>query len=324
MRGHRADWYSCGVNGIEISRRHYLAEVAPGLAGVPHAAALLGPGSEILGYDDEVSPDHDFGPRVQVFYPDHDTVGEFFSGWLGFDPAEGVSVADWLLTPTQIFASLTRGAVFHDPSGELGARRAAISFYPDDIWRYALAAAWRKVGQEESFVARTGSTGDDLGSRVLAARLVRELIRIAFLVERCWAPYGKWLGRAFGELKVAGRLSPLLSSALSATSWRSREEALVAAASLLGSATNDLGLGEALDPSPRQFYTRDIRVVGADRWTCALTAAITDPDLRALLDRLGTRLAIPKIPGTIDQVVDNTDILGDVARCRAASALLGL
>jgi hypothetical protein len=31
------------------------------------------------------------------------------------DPANGMSVADWLLTPTQILASRTAGAVFHDP-----------------------------------------------------------------------------------------------------------------------------------------------------------------------------------------------------------------
>ena len=64
------------MNGIELSRRYYLSAVAPGLAGVPHAAALLGPGSEVLGYDDGVSPDHDFGERVQIFYPDRETAGE--------------------------------------------------------------------------------------------------------------------------------------------------------------------------------------------------------------------------------------------------------
>lgn len=318
-------WYVCGVNGIEIARRYYLDEVAPGLAGVRHAAALLGDGSEVLGYDDEVSTDHDFGKRVQIFYPDRDSVGEFFAAHLGFDPGAGVSVADWLRTPTQKLAGLTRGAVFHDPDGELGRYRAAIAWYPDDVWRYALAAGWLKVSQEEAFLGRTGSTGDDLGSRILAARLARELMRLAFLVSRCWAPYGKWFGRGLAELPLGAVAGPWLAAALRADGWREREEGIVRAASLLATATNELGLCPAVDPAPRQFHTRDIRVLEGDRFTVALAASITDPTLRGVLARVGLNHGrIPQIPGTIDQAVDNTDVLTNPARFRAAGPVLGL
>jgi hypothetical protein len=312
------------MNGVEISRHHYRSGVAPGLRGVRHAAALLGPGSEVLGYDDDVSPDHDFGSRVQIFYPDRDTVGEFFAGWLGFDPGDGITVGDWLLTPTQILASLTRGAVFHDPDGVLARYRAALAWYPDDVWRYVLAAGWLKVSQEEAFVARAGSTGDDLGSRILAARLVREYMRLGFLVERCWAPYGKWFGRAFGELKLSARISTPLAAALEASGWREREAMVSSAGRVLAEATNALGLCPPLDPAPRQFYERDIRVLAGERFTVALTAEITDPVLLAVIDRVGRRQGIPKLPGAIDQAVDSTDILGAAARFRAAGPLLGL
>ncbi|HEX5199600.1 DUF4037 domain-containing protein [Paractinoplanes rhizophilus] len=312
------------MNGVEISRRYYLSSVAPGLRGVRHAAALLGPGSEVLGYDDEVSPDHDFGERVQIFGPGHESAGEFFAALLGFDPADGVTVADWLLTPTQIFASLTRGAVFHDPDGELANRRAAIAWYPDDVWRYALAAGWLKVSQEEAFVARTGAAGDEIGSRILAARLARELMRLAFLVERRWAPYAKWFGRAFGELSLAATLAAPLRAAMAAEGWREREEMICTAGSTLAAATNALGLCPELDPSPRPFYTRDIRVLAGDRFTVALTAEITDPVLLGVVGRAGRRQQIPKLPGTIDQAVDSTDILGNTERFRAAGLLLGL
>jgi hypothetical protein len=53
------------VNGLEIAERYYLDEVRPALR-ERHSAALLGAGSEVLGYDDDVSPDHDFGKRVQI------------------------------------------------------------------------------------------------------------------------------------------------------------------------------------------------------------------------------------------------------------------
>lgn len=313
------------MNGIELARSYYRTEVAPSLAGVPHAAALLGDGSEVLGYDDPVSTDHDFGPRVQIFFPDRDTVGSFFAGRLGFDPGAGVAVADWLLTPTQILAGLTRGAVFHDPRGELARYRSALAWYPDDVWRYALAAGWLKVAQEEPFVGRTGAAGDDLGSRLVAARLARELVRLAFLVERRWAPYGKWLGRAFGDLALAAGMGPLVAGALTAADWREREALIGAAGSIVAAATNALRLGPPVDPATRRFHTRDIRVLDAQRFTVALTGEITDPVLRAVMDRVGWReQTIGRLPGTVDQAVDSTDVLTRPARFRAAAPMLGL
>ena len=58
------------VPGIELSRAFYAEAVAPLLTGVPHSAALIGPGSEVLSFDTSRSADHDWGPRVLVFVPD--------------------------------------------------------------------------------------------------------------------------------------------------------------------------------------------------------------------------------------------------------------
>ena len=343
--------------GLDLARRFYEQAVRPLLGATPHAAGLLGAGSEVLGFDDEVSPDHDFGPRLQLFLPpgtpapdlsglpatfdglpvafayagrdghhvEVTTVAGFFAERLGAG-AGGLTLADWLLTPTQTFAMLTAGAVFHDPAGELARFRAMLAWYPRDVWRYALAAGWLRVAQEEAFPSRAAAAGDDLGSRVVTARLVRELMRLAFLVERRWAPYAKWLGAAFARLDLAAQAGPPLAEALSATGWRDREAALTRAAGVLAAATNSLALAEPVDPRPRPFHTRDIRVLGADRLVVALTSAVEDAQVRALLGRLGGRRGGPVgvLPGTIDQAVDSTEILMRPARCRRAAGLLGL
>jgi hypothetical protein len=349
------------VSGLELAGEFYREAVAPLVRPVPHAAALLGPGSEVLGFDDLVSTDHDFGPRVQIFVTEPagiapvagrlaglpaefggfpvryalsrnaevthrvevSTPERFFAAHLGNDPAGGMGLADWLLTPTQVLGTLTSGAVFHDPAGVLARRRDALRWYPDDVWRYALAAAWLRVDQEEPFVGRTGARGDELGSRLIGARLVRDLMRLAFLIERRWAPYGKWFGRAFSDLRLAASVHNGLNAALTASHWRGREAGLVAAASVLAAATNDLGLAEPVDPAPRRFFDRDIRVLAASRLTVALTSAVTDPAVLELLGRLGYRAGtdIGRLVGTIDQAVDSTDILSNVDRARLAPLL---
>src|SRR5437763_4858107 len=62
--------------GLELCRRFYEEAVRPLLeqhfADLPYAAALIGPGSDVLGFDTEMSMDHLWGPRLQIFLRDQD------------------------------------------------------------------------------------------------------------------------------------------------------------------------------------------------------------------------------------------------------------
>src|ERR1035437_2725711 len=49
--------------GLELCHNFYEEVVAPAV-GVSHGAALLGPGSDVLGYDTERSTDHDWARDV--------------------------------------------------------------------------------------------------------------------------------------------------------------------------------------------------------------------------------------------------------------------
>lgn len=64
------------IPGLELSRHFYLEAVRPlldeAVPGMPHSAARLGSGSEVLGFDTPRSADHEWGPRLQVFLPPQD------------------------------------------------------------------------------------------------------------------------------------------------------------------------------------------------------------------------------------------------------------
>ncbi|WP_042401846.1 DUF4037 domain-containing protein [Streptacidiphilus carbonis] len=352
----------CGIL-YEEAVRPLLDEVYPGM---PYTAARIGSGSEVLGFDTERSPDHEWGPRLQLLLrPEHaaayasdlsrllaerlpkevrgwptnfappgervqvmtptagpvnhriDVVGtaDWLGGALGFDPLDGpVGLLDWLATPGQRLLEVVSGAVYHDGLGGLTAARAALSWYPDDVWRYLLACQWQRISQEEAFVGRTAEVGDDLGSRVVAARLARELMRLCLLLARRYAPYGKWLGTAFGRLPEAAPIAALLRASLAADWPSERGRALAEACSLAGAWQNRLDVCNEVDPSVRRYHGRPFPVVHAERFTAALRDAVTDPAVRAM----------PPVGG-IDQFVDSTDALGDLSGCRAlVRAALGL
>jgi hypothetical protein len=226
-------------------------------------------------------------------------VDDWLTGCVGFAPSQGTTIADWLATPTQRLLEATSGAVFHDGPGRLTADRERLAWYPRDVWRYVLACQWKRISQEEAFVGRCGEVGDELGSAVVAARLVRDLMRLVLLMERRYPPYSKWLGSAFARTGSAASLSPLMTGALAATDWKRRERCLTGVYEMVAARHNLLGLTAPIDPRTRPFFGRPFQVLGADRFSSALVSAVKDDDIRTL-----------PLTGAIDQFADSTDFLG--------------
>jgi hypothetical protein len=336
------------VPALALSRAFYAEAVRPLLGDRPHGAALLGWGSDVLGYDTERSTDHGWGPRLLVFLPDEESVAEVRAGldaglpdrfrghpvrfgwdevsvshhvtattlarWLvdqlGVDASAGMSVLDWLLTPQQRLLGVVAGAVYADASGELAAVRQALAWYPDQVWRWLLACQWHRIAQEEAFVARTAEVGDETGSAVTAARLVRDVMRLALLLERRYAPYQKWLGTAFARGDHPDGLPAHLARAVHAADVRAREDALADAFVDMAHRQNASGLAAPVDPSVGDYHGRPARVLMADRFAQACLAGVTDPVLHAA-----------PLLGAVDLVVDNTDVLSTPARFRRLAGL---
>jgi hypothetical protein len=353
------------VPGAELARRYYSEVIRPLLdrhaPELAHSAALIGWGSEVMGFDSPRSTDHNWGPRCQIFVGAADAdrtaslmamladrlpaaflgwptrfadvtapspapvhwvqvaeLGEWLTGRLGFDPRAGAGLLDWLATPAQLLAELAGGSVFWDglatepgtPAGGLRAARTALDWYPGDVWRYLLACQWARIGQEEAFPGRCAEARDDLGSLVVTARLVRDLMRLTFLMRRRYPPYSKWLGTAFARLPdVPDALGPHLSAALQSSSWPDREQHLCAAYEIAARMHNDLRLTPPVDVATRPYYDRPYRVIDAGRLAAALRDSIVTDEIRRL-----------PMTGAIDQFVDSTDALGNVSLLRTTIA----
>lgn len=231
------------------------------------------------------------------------TVREFIQATLGIDPAPSLSAGDWLLMPQQALLEVTAGAVFHDGLAKLIPIRDKLAWYPRDVWLYMLASQWMRIAQEEPFVGRCAEAGDELGSRIIAARTARDLMRLCFLIERRYAPYSKWLGSAFVQLDCARELAPILRSAMDAASFSQREAHLCAAYEAVARMHNRLAITQPLDPGVRHFHDRPYLVLDAERFAIALAGAMIDPEMKRIHATAGPI-------GAIDQFADSTNLLG--------------
>ena len=197
------------------------------------------------------------------------TIDSFMRAHLGLGSDFTMRAADWLSIPQQKLLSFTSGDVFHDGLG-LESIRQRFAFYPRDVWVYLLACGWQRIAQDEHLAPRAGSIGDELGSRIIAGRLVRSIVLLCFLMERTYAPYPKWLGRAFQQLDCARELAPILEAVQLAGDFRERERHLCGAWQVLNRLHNNLGLTKPIAPAVEEFHGRGFLVGAAWRYTAAL------------------------------------------------------
>ena len=226
------------IPGLQLSRAFYQQVVAPILhrhfPQLTCSAALIGSGSEVLGYDDAMSTDHHWGPRLQLFVSRSDhcqlsqaidttlrrelpysfmgyptnfsapiteagengtqllqpissgevnhrievlTIDGYLRAYLGIAADQKLTAADWLSIPQQKLLAFTGGAVFHDDLG-LKAVRDRFRYYPHDLWLYLLASGWSRIGQDEHLAPRAGAAGDEMGSALIASRLLRSILQL--------------------------------------------------------------------------------------------------------------------------------------------------
>ncbi|MGN6485347.1 MAG: DUF4037 domain-containing protein [Thermomicrobiales bacterium] len=272
--------------------------------GFPTGVGYHPDGATFMAGSDAGAP---FVHRVRITSP-----AQILHDLIDIRSLDDLSPSLWVTTPQQKLLELTAGAIFRDDTGEITRIRQALAWYPDDVWWLMLAGTWKAISQLEPFVGRCGEVGDDLGSQLVAMRLVRDQMRLAFLLERRYAPYQKWFGTAFDRLAIAPLLTPAMDRARYARDWREREQGIVAATVALANKQNAAKLAAWVDPTPRPFWSRPFQVLQAERFTEALADAIADPAVKAL----------PADLGGLDTWIDSTDAVGEKGLHRAVQGWL--
>jgi len=342
------------IPGLELARAFYAEVVAPLLAGQagPYAAALLGPGSEVLGFDSARSADHDWGPRLQVF----------LAPGAGRDRAAQVEA---MLT-RRLPADFRGYPVAFPLSGDAGqVARHRVEVVTDlvawlglgfDPRQPATAADWLAVPAQRLAELTAGAVFRDEPGRLSAARdalawyprdvwlyiLACQWVRIGqeeAFPGRC-AEAGDELGSALVTARLARELIRLCLL------MRRRYPPY---SKWLGTAFARLPEGATVGPSlraavaatgwaARQHHLgRAVTAVAARHNELGLTAPL-DPGLRPYYDRpcqvigaerfadaLLAAVTDPQLrhrppAGAVDQVIDSTDALGSAAIRRAAIA----
>lgn len=328
------------MSGLDLAQALYTDVIQPALT-IPHAACLIGEGSEVLGFDTDRSTDHEWGPRLQVLVGEESipstrivveealpsTFLGFSTSWFSLaagqvahhvevDTADGwlaqhlptlpadPDVADWLAAPQQHLLQLTAGEVFRDDLGVLTRRRQIYSWYPDDLWRWLMASQWHLIGNTEPLLGRTIESGDRRGSRLLAVRLCQLAMEMTYLQQRRYRPYPKWLGAGFARLPTARSLGPLLDAALEEVPSLRSDGPLQQALLLIAAGHNELEISEPVQPTITDFA---VGVNNAIRPFPVLnTAAIIEATVNSITDSALARL--PRV-GALDQLTHSDDQL---------------
>lgn len=262
------------------------------------AFGLFGYGSEALGLDDEYSRDHHFGLRIDALLPEElfrthgatlqATVaahlpatfegvplreGHHAGAGLALDSREGflkrtiglthapTTDPEWLQIPEEDIVHVVNGQLWHDPSGGFAAVRAAFAnHYPESVRRRRIAHWCRYFsGMGTYALKRALLRGNDFYATTRFAAALRWGIQLAFLLDRRYAPYDKWLMAHFAHLpRLAAPLRPLVDEAvLPATPWERKLELLDAMADVLDQTLVDDGIiapHPTFAPSPTSGY----------------------------------------------------------------------
>lgn len=233
------------MKGLELAQRYWSEVCEPVIRKiVPEAlpaiaAGLAGEGSECMGYDDEISKDHDWGPgfciwlgndeyskyadilsRIYAALPDEFlgykraeadvlssgrtgviNINVFYSRFLGRNTLPA-SLMDWMTIDEEGLFVATNGKVFYDGKGEFTrVRNTLLNYYPEDVRLKKLAGRCAKIAQSGQYnYYRCLKRGDKVAAFIALSEFVDSVQAFFFLMNKKYRPYYKWSNRMLKDL----------------------------------------------------------------------------------------------------------------------------
>ena len=243
------------MRGLQLAEEYYVAYGRPMLeikfADIVDqtAAGLVGQGSECLGFDDEISMDHDYGPSFCIWLPrdiyekygakmqaEYDAlpqefmgfpgrvteeqgqgrvgvlcIEDFYAGILGRDTVPSTNQG-WLALSEENLATATNGKVFEDRLGKFSEiRDGLLQYYPKEVWIRRLVQSMAKAAQAGQYnYARAMKRGERITAELSLTEFIRESMKIVYLLNRKYAPYDKWMRRGMKDLSVGSEIGEML------------------------------------------------------------------------------------------------------------------
>lgn len=207
------------------------------------AAGLVGMGSECFGFDDEISQDHDWGPafclwmnkdvyadigkelqeainKLPSSFAEFDgrkesgwgggrtgvfEIGQFYRQFIGLERVPS-DWREWRVISESNLATATNGQVFVDPTGEFSAFRESLKqFYPEDIRLKKIACRCMVLAQAGQYnFMRCVKRGEFVAAQCAENEFINTAISMAFLLNKQYKPFYKWMHRGLRQLPVLG------------------------------------------------------------------------------------------------------------------------
>lgn len=234
------------------------------------------PGSDNTRHP-EFSPEDPFNPILNIM-----TVRQFIKESLDFDYSQPVTLRDWFAFSEQELLHIVVGKIFHNDLPELDEMRKYFNYYPEPVWLLRMYALWSAISEEQAFIGRCHDIGDELGERLITARIVNKLMKLCFYLERKYYPYSKWFGTGFSKLNCGQDLQPIFQKALSAKSYKQRNQALCSAYLKVAEMHNALNISTPVPIEIVNYYERGYKGLQTNNLMSALAEIITPEILKEL------------------------------------------